>query len=224
MSSHALSHRVRRRVLVVGVLVYLSALSVGFFAAASLRAGHPVHRYLVFNLVLAWIPLGLGLVLRRWLAGHRWSGVPAIALSAAWLVFLPNSFYMISDLAHLQSVTGPHAQFDVVMFSSFAATGVLVGYASLTLVHRELHRRLPTGPSTLIVATVLLLCSFGIYLGRVLRWNSWDVVTHPGTLLAQATGSGMHPFTDPQAFWVTGTFFALLASFYVAGWTASKVV
>jgi uncharacterized membrane protein len=222
MASRIQRHGVSRRVLVVGLLAYLSALSVGFFSAASLKTGSAVHGYLVVNLVLAWIPLGIGLALRTWLDGHRWSSAPAIALTGAWLVFLPNSFYMVSDLTHLQSVTGPHAQFDVVMFSSFAATGVLVGYTSLTLIHRELERRVSVAPAAFLVATVLLLCSFGIYLGRVLRWNSWDVVTHPAALLGQATSSATNPFSDPQAFWVTGTFFALLASFYVAGWTITK--
>ena len=83
------------------VLLLLSAVSVGFFVATGIVYRSFGYWYLVWNLFLAWVPLGfvalLSVVLRR----QRWSGWLGTLLTLLWLVFLPNSFYLVSDFIHL---------------------------------------------------------------------------------------------------------------------------
>jgi uncharacterized membrane protein len=67
----------------------------------------------------------------------------------------------------------------------------------------------------LLVAITLLLCSFAIYLGRDLRWNSWDILINPGSLLFDVSDRFLHPGAHPRTFVTTLTFFVLLGTFYI---------
>jgi uncharacterized membrane protein len=91
--------------------------------------------YLSWNLVLAWLPLIFALRLVVILKRKVWSSWEGLALSILWLVFLPNSFYMISDFIHLEDVRRVNILYDTLMFTSFIYTGVALGFSSLYLIH-----------------------------------------------------------------------------------------
>jgi uncharacterized membrane protein len=131
------------------------------------------------NLILAWIPLffACGLcwqldrpVRRRWLIG---------ALFAGWLLFFPNAAYIVTDLIHLKTRDPIPRWFDYILITAYAWTGLFLAYISLTMLHHRV--RAAYGPfAGWVFATAMLgLGSFGIYVGRFLRWNSWDVFTRP---------------------------------------------
>ncbi|KAA1247184.1 DUF1361 domain-containing protein [Aquimarina sp. RZ0] len=133
--------------------------------------------FLIWNLFLASIPYGITLLLsfkkihkNRWLF---WFGF------TVWLSFLPNAPYIITDLQHIRLSTLQSVWFDVLLILSFAINGLIVGFASLRTMQSLLLERFSVKTVTLIIYIVLLLCGFGIYLGRVLRWNSWDILTRP---------------------------------------------
>jgi uncharacterized membrane protein len=194
-------------------------VSIAFFAYGAFRNTSFEYSYLVWNLFLAWLPLVFSLWLVRLLRDHLWSSWPALVASLLWLVFLPNSFYMISDFIHLQSVSRVDILYDAVMFTSFIAVGVLLGITSLYLVHREFKRRFsPRGAAAWIAAT-LFICSFAIYLGRDLRWNSWDVLANPAGLIFDISDRLMHLSSYPQMLVTVIAFFALLGSIYGLAWT-----
>ena len=173
--------------------------------------------YLLWNLFLAWLPLGFSLLLIRSLHGRLWSNWLPFSLTVIWVVLLPNSFYMISDFVHIQDVTRHNLLYDVVMLSSFIFTGVLIGLASLYIVHQTLLKRLSRQASSALIALVLLLSSFAIYLGRELRWNSWDVLFNPAGIIFDVSDHLMHPLSHGDMFTTTLSFFILLASMYGAG-------
>lgn len=203
---------------VIWPLGLLSFVSISFFAIGAIENHTHDFWYLIWNLFLAWLPLVFVLwllwVIKRW----GWTSWIGIALTLLWLNFLPNSFYMVSDIIHLQDYQRMNIVFDAVMFSMFVLTGLLLGYTSLYLVHMELIKRLKKMTAWVWVIAVLALCSFAIYLGRDLRMNSWDILTNPAGILFDISDPIANPTTHGLVFTTTLTFFTFLASVYAAVW------
>jgi uncharacterized membrane protein len=150
-------------------LASLSVLSVILLLIGVARGNGWSDWYLIWNLFLAWIPFGLAVVIARTASQQQWSSWRGIGLSLAWLVFLPNSFYMVSDYIHLHDMVRISVLYDALTFTCFILNGLLLGYASLFLVQSQLRNRVSRLSNELFVAVMLLLCSFAIYLGRDLR-------------------------------------------------------
>lgn len=188
-----------------------------FYALRLWQLGSLAFSYLPWNLFLAWIPLLLTIGLLRYLRGHAWSDWPGILITLVWLLFLPNSFYMVSDYIHLQEVSSAGALYDSVMFTMFVFTGMLLGYASLFVVHGQLRCRLPSRQAALIIAGILLSCSFAMYIGRDLRWNSWDVLSSPAGLLFDLSHHFMSRLQLQDMLDTVALFFGLIAGIYYVG-------
>ena len=176
---------------------------------------------LTWNAVLAWFPLGIMLVLHDLIAARRVGRAGAWLGLGAWLAFLPNAPYIITDLFHIQHITAPLLWFDTLSIFLFATMGLLTGLYSTLLAHRLLSRLVIfkscfTGQS-LVWAMVLgaqALAGFGIYLGRWGRWNSWHVLTKPW-VLGQAV---LDSLQTPLALKMTLVYGFVLAGLYVAFW------
>ena len=152
---------------------------------------------LMWNLFLAVVPLFWSSAFQAANArGHR---VLAGFCFALWLLFLPNAPYLLTDLIHL----APRPHFGVplwyvlAMLLFCAGTGTLLGYLSLINVHLVVEQKFGKTAGWIVAGASLMLCGFGIYLGRFLRWNSWDAFTHPIQLLKAVIGqfidAGPHP-------------------------------
>jgi len=204
-------------------LVGSSAASLGLYAAGALAGRGNLFGYLPWNLMLAWIALILALWLERILQRSLWSSWYALLLTALWLAFLPNTFYMISDFVHIQEAGDIDLLFDVVLFSSFIFNSVILGYLSLGIVHRQLAKRLTAKTVTSLVTAVLFICSFAIYVGRELRWSTWDILTNPSSLLFDVSDRVLNPHEHPHTFTTTASFFVLLASMYIVMWQVVRL-
>jgi uncharacterized membrane protein len=198
-------------------VVAASALAASvFLIGPQLLDERPTHVFLVWNLFLAWVPYGFAVAIE---ALHK-RGARSLALLPLfllWLGFLPNAPYLVTDFIHLRYRNGAPLWFDAVMLASFAWAGVGLGAASLRAcarVVRERHSLLAAGG---FVSLAALATGFGIYLGRFVRLNTWDVATKPGTVLSQVFSPLMHPFVHPRAWTVTLTF----ALFFVVAYIAS---
>jgi uncharacterized membrane protein len=170
----------RSRVLFpLGALVAASAWCVALLEVRKHEYGYARYGFLVWNLTLAWIPLVLAVLLLVAYARRR-PVVELLAVGAAWLVFLPNAPYVLTDFIHLGA---EHRQFDALILASFAFTALALGFASLLLVQLVVTRAAGAAIGWLVVLGSLFASSVGIYLGRVQRLNSWDVVQRPGHVL-----------------------------------------
>lgn len=203
-------------------LAGLSAISLGLFGVGAIENHSGHFGYLVWNLFLAWLPLFLAILLRKTLRTRLWSSWLPFCLTLLWLLLLPNSFYMISDFVHIQDVVRHNLLYDVVMFTSFIITAALAGYSSLYLIHLQLKKRLGLRTSSAMVGVILFLCGFAIYLGRDLRWNSWDVLVNPAGILFDVSDHFIHPLQHMAMFSTTLSFFVLLSSMYMVGWQLGK--
>ncbi len=205
-------------------LGFSTLVSIGLFAYGAWRNRSLEFDYLLWNLFLAWLPLLFAVRLVTVLQRKLWSSWEAMATSLLWLVFLPNSFYMISDFIHLQDVRRVDVVYDTLMLTSFIYTAVTLGFSSLYLVHLQLRRRFSRRMSTALVALVLLVSSAAVYIGRDLRWNSWDVLTNPGGLLFDISDRLLHPASYPQMLVTIISFFVLLMSMYGLLWRGARLL
>ena len=190
-------------------LTFASAVAVAL-AAARIVATHQI-RYglLVWNLVLAWLPLIFALLARE----HFQSGLKRnwrfAALAAAWLLFFPNAPYIFTDIIHLHVGSFRYYWPDLTLILIFALTGLVLGFLSLFLMHALARQHWGQVRGWLFVMAVATLSGFAIYLGRVLRFNSWDVIMKPVRLIQGVSAWAGHPLADSSTF----VFPALFATF-----------
>ncbi|WP_438710059.1 DUF1361 domain-containing protein [Aquimarina muelleri] len=166
--------------------------------------------FLVWNLFLACIPYAITLILcsQKTNSFIFWIGF------ACWLVFLPNSPYILTDLQHIKLSTLESVWFDVLLILSFAINGLVAGFASLSIIQTSLQKKFSNKIANFIVYFILLLCGFGIYLGRVLRWNSWDILQDPTGLLLDIAKRILFPYQHINTWFFTITFGVFLIIIY----------
>jgi uncharacterized membrane protein len=116
-----------------------------------------------------------------------------VAGSVLWLLFIPNAFYLITDLFHLEDRSRIPLWFDLALIFSFAWNGMLLGMLSVRQMEVMVQVRYRLRYEWLFVFPVMLLNALGIYVGRYLRYNSWDVITDPRGLTEDMLWLVVHP-------------------------------
>ena len=181
-------------------LTFASTVSVALVFARILWTEHLHYIFLAWNLFLAWLPLVLAsLVCELQRNGHTRSWSFA-SLGAAWLLFFPNAPYIFTDLIHLTTRFHQHFWVDLTLILICALTGLVLGFVSLYLMQSVVARMLGRVVSWVFVAVVAGLSSFGVYLGRFVRVNSWDIVTRPGKLYHGINSWVSEPFAHSTSF------------------------
>jgi uncharacterized membrane protein len=157
-----------------------SALCVSLSVFRVIHSARLTHAYLIWNLFLAWMPVFLALLAWK----YKDSKIKRFGFSGAWLLFLPNAPYLVTDLIHLRERPPVPFWFDAVLFQSYIGVGLLLTFVSLSwmqsLVTHLYNRRI----SWIFILSAIGLSGFGIYLGRVQRWNSWDILINPLNLMS----------------------------------------
>jgi uncharacterized membrane protein len=203
-------------------LAVASTVAVLLFVVGALRNQTLDYWYLPYNLFLGAIPFVVALWLRALLKLYDWKNWRALTLFVIWLLFLPNSFYIVTDFIHLPETHRVDIVQDVMMLAQFSLLGFAFGFASLLLLHKAYLRQIKEKIITPLVVAVLFLSSFAIYLGRELRWNSWDVVGNPIGLFGDIWSIVVHPLMHPGMISVTLSYFAVLGSLYWCIWISRK--
>lgn len=199
------------------LLMAASAVSVLLEGVRMGRSGNTQYGFLLWNLGLAWIPFILA-TLAYVLASARKPilYLLILAFAAAWLVFFPNAPYILTDFQHLSnSVDGIPVWYNVILLIWFAWTGLLLGLVSLYFMQEIVARLFGNMASWLFVVVVTWLSSFGIYVGRFMRWNSWDTWSQPMPLIHDLWDEVSHPLLNKEAYGFTLIFTLLFLFIYV---------
>jgi uncharacterized membrane protein len=196
-----------------------SLLLLSSFAACSLlvyrlaATGSFYYFFLPWNLFLAWIPYLISIGFRR-LSPLKANKLKIITIFCTWIIFLPNSPYLLTDLVHLAARPGIPLWYDALLVILFAWTGLLLGLISMANAHHYIRNNFQEWIARLVMLFIITLCSFGIYVGRVLRWNSWDLIVQPLALMKDIAAQFLHPFHHQQTFGMTFSFSVFLALCY----------
>jgi uncharacterized membrane protein len=160
-------------------LAAVSAIAMGLVATRMLVTHSVRHGYLAWNLFLAWLPLFFCLAAVQALRTHGERHWKFWALAVTWLLFLPNAPYIFTDLTHLGPRGRPTFWVDLVMIVMTAWTASLLGFVSLYVMQTLVARRYGWVIGWVFAIVVSGLVGLGVYIGRFLRWNTWDVLVNP---------------------------------------------
>lgn len=200
--------QLRRRLSLLLILSASLALSVVLILFRVFLTHQITFAFLLWNLFLALIPFGLSTMLG--LSAGKLKARILLPVGAVWLLFFPNAPYILTDLFHLKPRAGVPYWYDLALILSCAWNGLMLAYASLIEMQGLVDRRLGVMAGWGFSSMALLLSAFGIYLGRYLRFNSWDVITNPLTLFYDILTRVLHPVEHPRAWGVTLLFGAFL--------------
>lgn len=166
--------------------------------------------FLIWNLFLAFLPYFFSSKLMETLPGT----IQFYGLLILWLLFLPNSFYLITDFIHLHYVNRFQFVYDTVLLSSFTFAGFYSGIISMNQVHFLLEMKYTKQKTQIFIISISYLSAFGIYLGRILRFNSWDIITNPIHLLTTVLETVFK--TESIIFTIVlGTFILLIYKLFI---------
>jgi len=171
-------------------------------------------RFLAWNLVLAVIPALAAAAMAHADRGRK--RVFAALWGVVWLMFLPNAPYLITDLVHLEPRPPVPYWFDIGLFAAFAGAGVLAAFSSFGDVQQVASRHFGRWTGWAVVAVASFGAGFGIELGRMGRFNSWDVLTRPGNLFRGILARVLEPWEHPRAFAVAALYGSVILFGYVA--------
>jgi uncharacterized membrane protein len=207
-----ISHRRLQHIL--GTLLLGTTVCGSLLAVRCIRT-HRIHfDWLLGNLLLAWIPLVLSFALRRLMAQPERTGWK-ILTGTLWFLFFPNAFYIVTDLIHYDrfGMDGMPKWFDILMTETFAFGGVFLGSLSLYLLHLMVRARYGWPAGWGFASGMLGLGALGVYLGRVQRLNSWDMITRPAKFL-HSVGILFRPDRIGGIISYTAAFFAFSLAIY----------
>lgn len=185
--------------------ILLGAMGIFCFALSLVRfkfCHSPFSFFLNWNLFLAFIPWFVSSAVmiypnlqKRWYA--------TLSAFVVWMLFFPNSPYILTDLFHLRQRPGVPLWFDLILILSFAWTGLVFGLVSLFDLEHFLATKFNRWISSIVPTILLFVSGFGVYIGRYLRWNSWDVVQDPVPLFYDIASRFHHPTHHPKTWGVT---------------------
>ena len=176
-------------------------LSVGFtgllLLTRILYTGERAYFFYAWNIFLGMIPM----LFSRLLYAEPGIRRRSILLIGGWLIFFPNAPYIITDLFHFSARPGALGWFDILLVISASWNGLALGILSLLQVEQFLLNHLPKKWVAVSSGLFILLCGYGVYLGRYMRFNSWDILRHPHKLFISMAHSVIHP-VDNGSVWI----------------------
>ena len=163
--------------------------------------------FLIWNVFLAIIPYAITMYL------NTKPNLNKLKLGfwfLVWLAFLPNAPYIITDLLHLRVANDTLVWLDILVVLSFALSGLFLFYLSLIDMQHIMAKSFKRMPIKNLTIAVLFLCGFGVYLGRFLRYNSWEIISNPQYLISDIFNIIIAPYQHYEAWLFTFGFGAFL--------------
>jgi uncharacterized membrane protein len=218
-------YRERYKLALVGLLLLASIFVLVLERVHTRLNGENAYGFLRVNLGLAWIPF-LAALLAYVTSRNKitfYLFMPICTL--AWLAFFPNAPYLMTDLQHLVDNTGSApVWFDVILLLWFAWTGLLLAISSLYLMQEIVTRAFNWLIGWIFAIGVTSLSSIGVYLGRFMRWNSWDLLQSPFPMVKDLYGIVRHPRSNLYSYGFTILFTLLFLFIYLGVHLFSRAV
>ncbi len=195
-------------------LTLLTVVALGLWVARVWFSEETRYMFLFWNLFLAWIPYVFALVALMAERFVPWFWLVVLPLLVGWLLFLPNAPYLVTDLVHLRPIDPVPYWYDIGFFTILGWTGCLLGIVSLGIVQDLFARHFGRIVGWGVALNSIALCGLGLYLGRVLRWNSWDAFFSVDVILRDIAHTFLSPLTHRYGVGFTIMFTAIVGMFY----------
>jgi len=195
-------------------LMVSCAFSCLLLAARIFITGDWTYLFLVWNLFLAFIPFAI----TQWLSrsnNYAQRKMKTVIVLFIWLLFIPNSFYILTDLFHLDKFESAPKWFDLLLLFSFAWNGIVLGIVSIRRTEIILENVTGRSFSLFIIFIVMWLNAFGIYIGRYLRFNSWDILTQPFSLFKEMFEVLFHPLRNKMEWGMIAVYAVFMTMLYI---------
>lgn len=190
--------------------VFLTFIAV-LIVARIIYSGSLRYISMSWNIFLAWIPYVLSCYFFQYSKKEKWKQV---FLFASWLLFFPNALYIVTDLIHLEESTNVPLWYDAVLLFASSFVGLIMAFVSLQKAEYLLNGFYSRRVVNFTIPVILFLGSFGVYLGRFQRWNSWDVVHDPIGLGADIWNRFSSPVDNAKTWAITIILTALYSLLY----------
>ena len=153
--------------------------------------------FMLWNLILAFIPFLITEILPLQNKNLLWLLFPV------WLLFLPNAPYLLTDIFHLKQGTAMPMWYDLLLLVTFSINGLFLYFSSLKRMFELIWINYSVKTATFLIYFAIFLSSFGVYLGRYLRWNSWEIVQEPYALFQDIFNRIANPHEHPGTWGIT---------------------
>jgi uncharacterized membrane protein len=173
------------------MLILISAMAFAFLFIRIIYTQSFRFLFLPWNLFLAFVPYAITNYIMR--KEHNMYRIKIIAYLAIWWLFLPNAPYIVTDLVHLKLSSYYSVWLDMLIIYLFSIAGLLFGFKSVKNAALIITSQFGAKYHSIFVNLAVLSCGFGIYLGRIVRLNSWDMILHPFVNLQYILKLFVHP-------------------------------
>lgn len=197
---------INKRLIILFILCIVYTLfSIYVYKETNLK----IHRGMVWNLFLAIIPLLISILVLIFSKQNKKRLM--IISGTVWLLFFPNAPYMITGFIHLSTIRFyTSGEFEIISwirlihFGLGALLGIMIGMVSLYNIHQTILKYQSKIKTVLLMSLIILSSGYAIYVGRLLRLNTWDIL-HPQMLTQELVGN----------FGLFALLSSLLFSFYI---------
>ena len=188
----------------VKMILLVSLVAVVMNVIRFVMTGYESYLWLNRNLFLALLP-----ILFAWLAVRTKQPWLSFIFILAWFGFLPNAPYLVTDFIHI-AVVGPKSMiwYDAMMIFMYSIAGIAAWMLSVHVLRTFLKWRLWT------VWVIALFTGFGVYLGRYVRFNTWNLVTHPFSVFQKIGYIFTHHQLHEPVLLMTIVFAVVLGTLY----------
>jgi len=196
------------RLTIFGLLAGGTIFSVFIWRIRSNFSGSINYVFLIWNLFLAWIPFMIAYFTYTMSLNRKLISIIIPIATFFWLIFFPNAPYILTDFQHLAGTWhDAPVWYDVMLLIWFSFTGLLLGMVSLFLMQEIIRREFGRWYGWAFVTFVSVLTSFGVYVGRFLRWNTWDIFRNFSNMATYTVTSAKDPSLQSLGFTTLFGFF-----------------
>jgi len=195
------------------LLIFLTFFSITLVAFRIIKTGEQTYIFMLWNLFLAAVPLFLSRFVIAPLA-RRGAGLVFYGFVFLWLMFLPNAPYIITDFIHLVEGGSMPLWYDLLLLAFFAWEGFLLGFISVAEMERLASRMYSALAGKWFALMSLVLSSLGVYMGRFMRYNSWDIFISPGEIITGVGSRLLNPRAYPGLYGMIIILSVLLITLY----------
>lgn len=178
--------------------------------------------YILWNIFLAFIPFIISSLLLSFSKEEKLNKIIFIIGIILWIIFIPNAPYIITDFIHLGVTRSVPIIYDILLLFSSASLGLILGFNSLFHIEQIIKTKYPKHITSLFMGIIMIMISFGVYLGRFLRFNSWDIFINHISFVNNIWKIFSQAATHMEVYIYTGLFFFSLYLSYNA-WKHSNI-